>query len=530
MDELYRDRVGKALDHLKVGLRRFVEAEFTAAFQDQAIERARQYPGERPPDGPFSTWDVAALLRVMEEAWNDIFRRKLGRPERSLVVELRQVRNRWAHQQDFSRRDAFRAIDSMQRLLAAISAPEAEQLEPLLEMNEAVPTLGAAASDATSSPAATQEDATAPSEAPTEPPLLTDEQFASLRRRALELEGISATARRSIRRMLPLLLADAAGFFLLGRWLANHHVSLWFVVPGCLIGFHLVNIALGIPVKRSVERAKVADKEFAVLAARFKIHKEELERCVEEELPVLPSFSVLSEIDDPFLKLVALGTDAGKMAVGLRQHLIREKTYPSFLRQALAWWTKDRHEVDAYVQSHREEILANAKDIEQEFTSDMNFAVDMDGCRRVALWALRNAGEEVRYYLPEMNVAPNDVGVGSPEVLQLARIIRTWGGHKHELLLPRARGMWRSSPLGAGDAGSESIREKLKRAAGRATSTGQSSQDLMATLRGLVEIEVEHGRASGMSQAELERLRSEGIESIEDILKALQSDGTSRRT
>lgn len=34
-------------------------------------------------------WDVAALLRVMWEGWNEVFRRTLGQAERSLVSELR---------------------------------------------------------------------------------------------------------------------------------------------------------------------------------------------------------------------------------------------------------------------------------------------------------------------------------------------------------------------------------------------------------------------------------------------------------
>jgi hypothetical protein len=39
------------------------------------------------------------------------------------------VRNRWAHQTPFSSDDAYRALDSIGRLLTAISAPEAKDLE-----------------------------------------------------------------------------------------------------------------------------------------------------------------------------------------------------------------------------------------------------------------------------------------------------------------------------------------------------------------------------------------------------------------
>jgi hypothetical protein len=41
------------------------------------------------------------------------------------VSELRDVRNHWAHNEQFSSNDAIRALDSMERLLAAVSASDA---------------------------------------------------------------------------------------------------------------------------------------------------------------------------------------------------------------------------------------------------------------------------------------------------------------------------------------------------------------------------------------------------------------------
>src|SRR5438093_10774111 len=77
---------------------------------------------------PFSAWDAAVLLRLMWDSWNDVFRKTLGQAERSLVSELRDVRNRWAHQEPFSSDDADRALDSAERLLAAVSAPQADEI------------------------------------------------------------------------------------------------------------------------------------------------------------------------------------------------------------------------------------------------------------------------------------------------------------------------------------------------------------------------------------------------------------------
>jgi predicted AAA+ superfamily ATPase len=48
--------------------------------------------------------------------------------ERSIVSELRDVRNKWAHQEAFSSSDAYRALDSMERLLTAVSAEQASEI------------------------------------------------------------------------------------------------------------------------------------------------------------------------------------------------------------------------------------------------------------------------------------------------------------------------------------------------------------------------------------------------------------------
>jgi hypothetical protein len=40
--------------------------------------------------------DVAVQLALMDRTWGDVFRKTLGKAERSLVNELLDVRNRWA--------------------------------------------------------------------------------------------------------------------------------------------------------------------------------------------------------------------------------------------------------------------------------------------------------------------------------------------------------------------------------------------------------------------------------------------------
>lgn len=126
-----QERVGKAMDLLRAGLAPFVEREFKSLYKDKALTEARRF---LPADDRINSnrtlaqWDVAVLLKVMWDSWNDVFGRTLGRAERSLIQELRDWRNKWAHQEPFSSDDADRALDSMARLLAAISASQADEV------------------------------------------------------------------------------------------------------------------------------------------------------------------------------------------------------------------------------------------------------------------------------------------------------------------------------------------------------------------------------------------------------------------
>ncbi|MDE0101184.1 MAG: Swt1 family HEPN domain-containing protein [Bryobacterales bacterium] len=126
-----RDRVGKALDLLKEGLGPFVEREFVRVHRKRADEQARLYFNDRQlrTDRPIREWDAAALLGLMStRAWGDVFAQVLGHVERSHVSELRDARNKWAHQEQFTGDDTERALDTAARLLTAISAEQAAEV------------------------------------------------------------------------------------------------------------------------------------------------------------------------------------------------------------------------------------------------------------------------------------------------------------------------------------------------------------------------------------------------------------------
>ena len=125
------ERVGKALDLLKTGLAPFVEREIKSAIATNTISMQRVRGFVEDPilaNKSIGQWDAAALIKLMWETWNDVFRRTLGFAERSLVSEIRDWRNKWAHQEPFTSDDTDRALDSVERLLAAVSAPQADDV------------------------------------------------------------------------------------------------------------------------------------------------------------------------------------------------------------------------------------------------------------------------------------------------------------------------------------------------------------------------------------------------------------------
>lgn len=126
------DRVTKAMDLLRQGLHPFVERELYAHYGDKYwITKVTEHWHNELTwlDDDTAHLDIAALLRIMWDQWNDVFRRTLGFAERTYVSELRDYRNKWAHQEPFSSRDTLRVLDSTARLLKSISSPETDEIE-----------------------------------------------------------------------------------------------------------------------------------------------------------------------------------------------------------------------------------------------------------------------------------------------------------------------------------------------------------------------------------------------------------------
>jgi predicted AAA+ superfamily ATPase len=117
-----RERVGRAFELLAAGLGPYVDRRMRgrSSAKDRWFEQVKAR--ER---GSVSLQDPALQLKVMADHWDVVFRDELTRSDRNVVFELRDVRNRWAHNEAFTLDDAYRALDSIERLLVAVDAVEA---------------------------------------------------------------------------------------------------------------------------------------------------------------------------------------------------------------------------------------------------------------------------------------------------------------------------------------------------------------------------------------------------------------------
>jgi predicted AAA+ superfamily ATPase len=127
------ERVTKALQALCTGLYPFIVQELKSQLgKSWLISVTPLLEGDhslkRLPEDILKE-DVAAQLRVIDRQWADVFRKTMGKAERSIVNELSDTRNKWAHGNNFSTDDTYRALDSISRLLTSISSPEAESVD-----------------------------------------------------------------------------------------------------------------------------------------------------------------------------------------------------------------------------------------------------------------------------------------------------------------------------------------------------------------------------------------------------------------
>jgi ribonuclease-3 len=127
------ERINRALATLSQGLYSYIEKEMRIVHGDRWLVVAKSCISEdqtlRRNLEETLQEDVSVLLKLIIKQWDNVFKKKLSNAERALVSELIDVRNKWAHQSRFSTDDTYRALDSMTRIMKAISASELDIIE-----------------------------------------------------------------------------------------------------------------------------------------------------------------------------------------------------------------------------------------------------------------------------------------------------------------------------------------------------------------------------------------------------------------
>jgi hypothetical protein len=121
-----RERVGRAIELLGVALGRYVDLRMTQRSPVGGNWKAA-YAGENVDS------DASTLIGVVFDNWPIVFRDELRAFGRSLLTESRTWRNDWAHTRTFSDSDTDRALDTVERLLTLIGAPESAEVGALKE-------------------------------------------------------------------------------------------------------------------------------------------------------------------------------------------------------------------------------------------------------------------------------------------------------------------------------------------------------------------------------------------------------------
>ena len=127
-----RDRIGKGFEILADGLYSFVDQQMKNAYSASpndwlSIIKERD-SNKTGVNKTYDKNDPLIQLRMITEDWR-AFNKVLNRAQQSLATELRDVRNKWAHNEKFTNDDTYRVLDTMERLLIAIGSPlQSEQI------------------------------------------------------------------------------------------------------------------------------------------------------------------------------------------------------------------------------------------------------------------------------------------------------------------------------------------------------------------------------------------------------------------
>ena len=139
------DRVNKGFDALLKALVKYEVHELAEVYGPDrwweegvdpvlSPEQRRNVAAARTDEERICSLDAALALSVLDRCWGEVFRKRLSRDCRTWANELKGVRIKTAHRgvADMSDDDAYRALDTMQRLCAEVDIERAEPIRALM--------------------------------------------------------------------------------------------------------------------------------------------------------------------------------------------------------------------------------------------------------------------------------------------------------------------------------------------------------------------------------------------------------------
>ncbi|WP_210407139.1 Swt1 family HEPN domain-containing protein, partial [Hydrocoleum sp. CS-953] len=126
----------KSLNTLSQGLYPYIVKEMEVTYPNEWVKTARPILNIAKKDDLEKKLqeDIYLQLKLISKTWDNVFK-KNNNLSKTIVEELIEVRNKWAHGTPFSIDDTYRALDSIARLLKTIEA-EAEVQEVEKEKRE----------------------------------------------------------------------------------------------------------------------------------------------------------------------------------------------------------------------------------------------------------------------------------------------------------------------------------------------------------------------------------------------------------
>jgi uncharacterized protein len=122
-----RDRIDRSLEFLRAGLTPFAIQQLHRNYGSNWLMTVQPQVNQKLEIKDNSvSWDVYTLLKIYTnpDNWHRCFKQVLGNDEKSWLFEALSARNKHAHQESFSSDDTYRALDTMERILKAVAAPD----------------------------------------------------------------------------------------------------------------------------------------------------------------------------------------------------------------------------------------------------------------------------------------------------------------------------------------------------------------------------------------------------------------------